>query len=247
MKKISIYTDKSKQEEFIERMNAIVNNQNSSIAYCVIEKNGSNGFVILVRPHNPRRSHDTLMFNFNSYLYTDNDYKEYIDKGYSKEDITQLATLLNDFCFENFYEGQFFASTFLKLTEETLKSYVFKLNTDEKNHIFLIDNKYLIRIFTVIKKEEVLDLLGKITINENNDLITFNNFQANTTDYSFDSAVKTMEGFNSYKRHEYIIVEYYYSYDKYNKEYGLNKIWFEKDGKIVCNSLKSLNIDFSQK
>lgn len=51
MNRISIYTDTSKQEEFITRMNEIVNRKNSSIAFCSLEMNGSNGYVILARPY----------------------------------------------------------------------------------------------------------------------------------------------------------------------------------------------------
>lgn len=239
MKKISIYTDKTKQKEFIERMNAIVNREDSSIAYCVIEKNGSNGFVVLMGPYNNRYSHDTLMFDFYSSLYTNGDYEEYTDKGYSREDITQLVNLLNDFCFENFYEGQFFASTFLNLDREKLKSYVFKLSSDEKNNIFSIDNKYLTRMFTVVKKEEALDLLNDVKVD--NELVISKRFKPNTTEYSFNSALNTMRVFNSHTD-RYVIVEYYYSYDRYDKEYYLGKMWCEKDGKVEAFGLKTLDI-----
>lgn len=240
MKKISIYTDKTKQKEFIKRMNTIVNREDSSIAYCVIEKNGSNGFVVLMRPYNNRYSHDTLMFNFYSSVYTNDGYEEYVDKGYSKEDIMQLANILNDFCFENFYEGQFFASTFLNLDGEKLKSYVFKLSSDEKNNIFSIDNKYLTRMFTVVKKEEALDLLNDVKVD--NELVISKSFKPNTTEYSFNSALNTMRVFNSQKTDSYVIVEYYYSYDRYDKEYYLGKIWCEKDGKVEAFGIKSLDM-----
>jgi len=249
MNRISIYTDTSKQEEFITRMNEIVNRKNSSIAFCSLEMNGSNGYVILARPYTPRRSQDRLMFNFFSSLYTSNDYEEYVKDGYSKEDITDLSKLLNDFSFENFYEGQFFASKFLNMSGEKLKAYVFKLTTDEKHHEFFIDDKYLINQYSIMKKEKMLELLPKLDINENDELIKSNNFRPDNWEQNFKTSLEIMAEWNSKSidKTEYVVVEYYYSYDKYHKEYYLNKFWHEKDGQIVCNNLKSVNVDFSPK
>lgn len=242
MERISIYTDTSKQEEFINRMNAIVNNQNSKISFCSIEKGVSNNFSLFLHPINSLYSFNTLHFDFCSLdieIKDENDYDRYLKEGYSREDIDSLHSLLKEFCFKNFYEGQFFASRFRELSNiEKCNAYVFKFLTDEKNNRFNIEGKYLERTYAIVSRDEAITLIKDIESVGSFQVLKARKLPYRSHSQSFKTSVETIKSFNSYKNDEYVIVDFYKYYDRAYDEIYLDNIWMEVDSEIQTMKLK---------
>jgi hypothetical protein len=250
MQKISIYTDRTKQKEFIDRMNEIVNRENSSIGFCAIERDFSNQYYLYLHPKNSRYTFNTFIFNFCSpeiYITQESDYEKYLSNGYSKEDIDLMANLLNDFCFENPLEGQFFASTFRKLAPiENSFSYIFKFTNDEDNSRIVIENQYFERFYVVVKKEYAAKLLEQLTVDDKISLTKVDRLEYYDR-YNLKNALSQMESWSNNGKFEHVVMECYKHYEFISSLTYIKNIWFEKDGEVKNEEFKSLNIDFSSK
>jgi hypothetical protein len=166
-KRASFYTDVSKHHEFISRLKSILKQPDSSISNCYITRSTSDKYCLFITPANPQYDFTKITFDFNNFFSsspTKNDtfYKRYMDQGLSKVDIDSLSDLLDEFAFENFYEGMFFASKFFEpeLNPSEAYSLYFKFTADEKHERYFIDGKKVEKYYSVIDRENLAYVLN---------------------------------------------------------------------------------------
>lgn len=165
-KKLAVYTNISKQIEFKDRLNAILNQPNSSIAVCYLQQSTPNKFCLFIIPNTPKYDFATISFDFCHY-FSDSPsvcpefYSRYMGYGLSKEDIDSLSELLDEFTFKSRYEGVFFASKFFEpeLNLYNNKTIVFKFTPDDQQGRCVIDRQYLNRYYTVLTSEQIAQCL----------------------------------------------------------------------------------------
>lgn len=183
-KRVSFYTDVSKHLEFIARLNAILNEPDSSISNCYITRSTSDRYCLFITPINPQYDFTTITFDFcnffsNSDEKDGNFYKRYMDQGLSKEDVDLLSDFLDSFAFYNSYEGLFFASKFFEpvLNPSEAKRIYFKFTANEKACLELIDGKKLEKYYSVTTRQNLAyELSRDKSIDLNANLIKCNTY-----------------------------------------------------------------------
>ena len=164
-KQIAIYTNISKQIEFKDRLNAILERPESSIAVCYLQQSTADKFCLFIIPKTPKYDFTTITFDFTHY-FSDSPspcpefYERYMGYGLSKEDIDSLSHLLDEFTFKNRYEGAFFASKFFEpqLNLKNNKSILFKCIPDDLYNRYLIDGRYVERYYSVVTADQLVRL-----------------------------------------------------------------------------------------
>lgn len=219
-KKVSIYTDYSEQNRFIEQLLEILNRDGSSISSCFLHKNVSQNMMALYfKPFNSENPFKCISFNFFSHFSDGtekgfNSYNYYLSIGFAEEDLDLLSNLLNKYTFENHYEGLFFASTFFKQKDSSqpIKNIVFKFLPDEESNQYVIEEKYLNKFYSLVKKSHLKDLLKDCDFNSN--FIGFNSYSLNES--NFDSCIKQLQKSKEIVPDpEYLLVEYYKNFENY--------------------------------
>lgn len=223
-KRVSFYTDVSKHHEFIARLNAILNEPDSSISNCYLTRSTSDRYCLFITPFNAQYDFTTITFDFcnffsNSHEKDENFYKRYMDQGLSKADIDRLSDLLDDFAFENSYEGLFFASKFFEpvLNPSKALSIYFKFTANEKARLEVIDGKKLEKSYSVIRREYLAYELSRVdNIDFNAPLIKCNTYsftQYKKLDFCIQAIKKTSGNYPPIEN--FVVVQYrdleYYS------------------------------------
>jgi uncharacterized protein YuzB (UPF0349 family) len=225
-KRASFYTDISKQQEFIARLNAILNEPDSSISNCYLARSTSDRYCLFITPFNAQYDFTNITFDFcnffsNSTVKDDDFYSRYVDQGLSKTDVDRLSDLLDAFAFENFYEGLFFASKFFEPELNPLKvnSLYFKFTANEEDRLELIDGKKLEKHYSVTTRQNLAyELSRDKSIDLNANLIKCNTYsfsQYKKLDFCLREIKKTNGNYPTVEKLvvvQYRDLEYYNSY-----------------------------------
>ncbi len=176
MKKVSFYSDLSRNLEFINKLKNILNNKDSSISNCYLSFSSSQRFCLFIETFNSSKLYSFDFYNYFIDPELEKSYiKEKVNKDFSKSDIDDLVKLLNDFTFENHYEGQFFASKFFiekELNPNDLKSIYIKFTQNDKELNFLIENKKVNKQYIIVR-----EIYLNSIIENNLELKQFNTYQ----------------------------------------------------------------------
>lgn len=237
-KRVSFYPDDSKNKEFLKRLKCILNHKNSSIAECSIQKSLSESFCVFIIPKNPKYSFSNIVFNFSIRFDREacGDFYEYYEKeGLNRHDIEQLNNLFNDYTFENYYEGLFFASKFFTKKKTPLNLYL-KFSENEKENKYIVDGHKVARYYSIVDKENLDYLLENKSVIEGSPLVKCNTYGLSTYDNENEVLQKYKDKYLS-KEEELFVIEHYRDYE--TVEYFLLKIFKVVDEKLVEQDLKS--------
>lgn len=179
MKKVSFYSDLEKNLEFINNLKTIINDKESNISNCYLSFSNSQKFCLFFETLNSSKHYSFDFYNYFIDPDLDNSYKkEQMIKDFSKFDLDNLSLFLNNFTFDNHYEGQFFASKFFiekELNPNNLKSIYIKFTPNHRYSNFLIENKKVNKHYIIVK-----DFYLNSIVKNNSELNEFNSYQFQT-------------------------------------------------------------------
>lgn len=225
---VSFHRDLSKHYEFKEKLTAILNSVDSSIANCGIRRNDRREFILFFIPKKATSSNDVVTFNFCSFFSgssekDDEFYSYYLKYGLSRTDIDNLSDFLDNYAFTNFFEGSFFASRFFEKELKPLEKHCiyFKFTPDETKSMFFIDDKKLEKKTSSISLASFKHLVNNSTnLDFTQPLLKFNTYgfehhrnMANCIQ-SIEKANKTVPSPQIIAVEEYVDLETYATYIK---------------------------------
>lgn len=240
-KRVSFYPDDSKNKEFLKRLKSILNHKDSSIAECSIQKSLSESFCVFIIPKKPKYSFSKIVFNFSISFDREADgdfFQYYEEEGLSRHDIEQLNNLFNEYTFENYYEGLFFASKFFTKKNAPLNLYL-KFSEDTKENKHIIDGHKVARYYSIVDKENLDYILENKSVIEGSSLVKCNTYGLSTYDTEKEVLQKHKERCFS-KEQENFVIEHCRDYE--TVQYYLLKIFKVIDEKLVEQELKSFII-----
>lgn len=235
-KKITFYTDLSKHHEFISRLNAILNDPESSVSDCYLSLSTTGSYYLNI---SSKSTFQNSTFNFSNFFSRsdkkdDNFYNAYLSRGLSKKDIELFSDFFDEFAFTNHFEGDFFASRFFEkeLNPKEFQRIYFKFSLDEKHNNHIIENKKLTRYYSVASKEILLHYLkDEKLLNNDSKLVEMNTYTFANNE-KIQTAIVDLENKNKIIPHDknYIVehfkdLEYYVGY--------IANIYDWNDGKLI--------------
>lgn len=246
--KVSFYTDLSKHYEFKERLMAILSDPESSIGYCFLTRSTSDRFCLFLSPLTSKYSFSNISFDFFNF-FTRQDVKDesfyihYTEQGLSRKDIDLFHDLLQDFTFDNFHEGQFFASLFFgeNFNPNKLNCIILKYIPDPNYNRYLISGRKVARFYSIISESNLAFLLNK------EDYIDYNAELINCNTYGFtqEKEIKRcLKGIQELTfRHppvQQLVVEHYRDYETSAGYIG--KIFKFVNGELIETAIQSIKL-----
>lgn len=219
--KVSFYTDLTKHHEFMNKLMTILSDPESSIGYCFLAPSTSDRICLFFSPLNSKYSFSNISFDFYHFFTPQGEkdeffYNHYGEQGLSKKDIDLLHDLLKEFTFDNFHEGQFFASLFFgeNFNPNKLNCIILKYVPDPNYNRYLISGRKVARFYSIVSESNLAFLLNKEDdIDYNAELI-----KCNTYGFTQEKEIKRcLKGIQELTfRHpsvQQLVVEHYRDYE----------------------------------
>lgn len=245
MNKISFFTDLQKHNEFINRLNHILNLEDSTIKYCYLDYQFNRKMAITIESFNSTKN-NCRSFVFNDFFLlpereNDDFYTILLKDGFSKKDIDLLIELFDDYTFENHYEGMFFATRLSAAVNPSTQEnrIVFKFTHDESCNKFVINGIPATKHYVVISSHEMPNIFYSL---KQEDFSSSGYHKLKTSyhqlinDTNQTEAIDTLKKLHEIGQYDYVL-EVYKSFLTHDL-YVNNFIYFDGN-KIITENLKN--------
>lgn len=225
-KNVTFDTDLSKNHEFVGRLKAILNREDSSIALCYITQSVDQRYTVFIEPFDCENN-GHLSFSFHPY---DLPFRTQSTKNFSDSDVAALTELFSEFALTNRYEGLFFASKFFT-PEYRAKPHsvlVLKYTFDENKNRLIIDGKKVSKHYAVVAMSSLSKYLDLTKLNET--LIPCNVNILQNEYKAFDEAVKQLQKYSMSQSSDCVVVEFYKDFETF--EAFVSNIFQFVDGNV---------------
>lgn len=212
-KVVTFNADLSKNHEFIGRLKAILNRDDSSIAFCYITMTADQRYTVIIEPFDASNG-DYLTFGFHAY---DLPFRERSTKPFSDSDIIALNDLFSEFALTNRYEGLFFASKFFtpEYRHKPLSVLVLKYTFDENRNRLVVNDKKVSKHYSLVPQTALLGSISSL----NKDLDDKSDFFKCDINLlmqrNYNSLKDAMSDYNKFAIGP-LIVEYYKDFETYD-------------------------------
>lgn len=242
IKRVSFFKDLQHNIEFINQLNEILLDKNSSIGACYITRSISDRICLFIYPKNCPYKFCPLSFDFYNPLYYNQEkneefYSHFENEGLSRKDADLLNDFLLNYCFESSIEGLFFASKFLEkdLNPDKKKCVFFKYEADNNYNRYFINDLKLQKFYSVNFSNHLYSVIDK-------DDLYFDKELKKINAYGFSVHIEPSHCIKEIKSRpsdKSIIVEYYVDYE--TLQGYLSKVFKLIDDKLVEVDLNKLN------
>lgn len=219
--RVSFFEDKSKNEEFKNRLMKVLSKKDNKILNCTLEYSVSNVIKLFIKFKDETYDFKVESFDFYYPLHRNADigrreescYNDFRNKGLNKEEVDELFDILDDFTFKNFYEGQFFASKFFDFQSESkISKLIFKYTPNEKDDEYEINGSYF-KKKTGIVSEDDLKSLFEINKEPLNMMKPINAWRL-IEDFNIEKDKELISKRQDYYKTNFYVIEYYKNLEK---------------------------------
>lgn len=166
--KQNICTDMTKQNQFVEKLSAILNKPDSTIAVSFLASLTTGGAVLFLATDSQVKKGIDIDVKYSSFEFdfvkpfAKDKYAQdmLVSSGISDSDVADLSALFEEYTFINPAEGLFFSSKFFYTAEGRIADNMvyFKFKADESLYTSVIDGKNLYKSYGFVPEEKLVAL-----------------------------------------------------------------------------------------